>query len=151
MNRHVFAPAIAFLFAMSTATTVFAQAQTAAAAPQPPPAPAKFVRPVKGMAYIQMLQPAKTKRVGKDVVTVVTIKNFSNGAIHLLKVDEYWYDKSRKNIVTASMASVRKPINPRDIVEITLTSPWNAAMSVNQYFFSHAYGKIDVKGVKKFD
>jgi flagellar basal body L-ring protein FlgH len=148
MNRHVFAPAIALLFATFTATTVFAQAQKVA--PQPATR-AKFVRPVKGMAYIQMLQPAKTKRVGKDVVTVVTIKNMSNGAIHLLKVDEYWYDKSRKNIVTASMASVRKPINPGDIVEITLTSPWNAAMNVNQYFFSHANGKIDVKAVKKFD
>ena len=151
MNRHVFAPAIAFLFAVFTATTVFAQAQKVAPQPATPATRAKFVRPVKGMAYIQMLQPAKTKRVGKDVVTVVTIKNMSNGAIHLLKVDEYWYDKSRKNIVTASMASVRKPINPGDIVEITLTSPWNAAMNVNQYFFSHANGKIDVKAVKKFD
>lgn len=151
MKRLAILPAVTVAVCLS-ATHAFAQGAKAAAPTTPAPAsPAKFVRPVKGTAYLLMLQPTKSKRVGTDVVTIVTVKNISGGAIHLLKVDEYWYDKTRKKMVSASMSSVRKPLNPGEVVDVTMKTPWNSAMDTSQYFFSHANGKVEVKAVKKFE
>ena len=66
-----------------------AAAQTKPPAPAAaPPAKAKYVPPVKGVAEIGIVKP-DTKVQGKEVVTKITVKNLSFGAIHLLRVDEY--------------------------------------------------------------
>src|SRR6187402_1206747 len=98
MKHAAFAPA-AILCSLFVASTAFAQAKPAAqapatkAAPAPAPTtapavPARFVRPVKGIATIEVIQ-QQGRRIGNDIVTVLKIKNTSNGAISLLKVDEY--------------------------------------------------------------
>jgi hypothetical protein len=117
-------------------------------APAPAPERAKVYRPVKGEATIEIIR-SPSKYVGKDVVTVLKIKNTSNGRIDLLVVDEYWYDTNRQN-VSGTTERYRKPFNPGDVIEITLKSPLKPNLQQNLLMFSHANGKIAPKEVKKF-
>jgi hypothetical protein len=117
---------------------------------QTPAKPAKFLPPVKGLATIEVMQ--SSKRVGKEMVTVVKVRNTSKGPINLLKLDEYWYDASTK-IVTGTQYSHKKaPIQPGDIVEITLKSPIRPGTQPqqNQILFRHAYGDAKATKVKAF-
>lgn len=117
---------------------------------QAPAAPVKYYKPIKGIATIQVI-PSPPKKVGNDIVTVIKVKNMSKeGSIGLLKVDEYWYDV-KGQVVTGDTQSWRKPFNPGEIIQITMKSPYKPGMKQSQYMYSHANGKIDVKGVKKFD
>ena len=125
------------------------QATGAAPTTPAPAAKAKFYRPVKGTAYIQVIQ-TPSKPVGKDMVTVLKIKNMSNGRIDLLQIDEYWYDTKSKE-VSGSTEKWRKTFNPGDIIEVTMRSPIKPNLYKSQYMFTHANGKIDAKAVKKFD
>lgn len=126
----------------STATPA-TQAQT------PPPARAKWVQPVKGIAHIQVIQ-SPSKKVGNDIITTIKVKNVSDGSIALLRIDELWYNKKLEQ-VTGDTESIRRPINPGEIVEVTMKSPAKPDLYRSQYAFSHANGKIDVKAVKTFD
>ena len=86
------------------------------------------------------------------MVTTMKVKNMSRGAIALLIVDEYWYDKSKTpKIVTGDQQRWRKPFNPGEIIDLTFKAPINGAdLYQSQYSFSHANGKVDAKTVKKF-
>jgi hypothetical protein len=116
-----------------------------------PAAPAKFVRPIKGTATIEYIQ-TPSKKVGSDVVTVFRVKNTSSGAISLLKIDEYWYDK-KPEIVTGDSERWLKPFHPGEVIEITMRSPVKPGKELyrSQYQFSHAGGDIKPKAVKKFE
>ena len=158
MNRIAFAPAVALLCSLILASNAFAQAKPAqapatkaapAAAAQAPATPAKFVRPIKGVARIEFMQ-GTPKKIGGDIVTVLKIRNVSSGAISLLKVDEYWYNKKRE-VATGDSQRYRKPFLPGEIIEITTRSPFKPDLYQSQYQFSHANGGIDVKRVKKFE
>jgi hypothetical protein len=85
--------------------------------------------------------------------TVNKIKNTSKGSINLLRVDEYWYDKSMK-IVTGppTYAHKKAPIQPGEIIEITLRSPIPAGVTLhqNQVMFRHANGDARATKVKEF-
>ena len=157
MSRTPFV-ALALACALTPASSVFAQAKPAqapatkaapAAAAPAPAAPAKFVRPVKGIANIEIIQGAG-KKIGPDMVTVLKIRNTSAGAINLLKVDEYWYDR-KMQVVTGDSQAYRKPFLPGEIIELTMRSPVKPDLYKSQYQFSHANGTIQVKGVKKFE
>ena len=116
---------------------------------QAPAAPAKFIKPFKGTADIQFME-VSAKKTGGDIVTVLKIKNMSNAPISLLKVDEYWYNKSQQ-VVTGDTQPYRKPFMPGEIIELTLKAPYKADITVSQYMFSHANGQVNPKRVKKFD
>jgi hypothetical protein len=154
MKRVALACSVTLLLA---AATVFAQgkaAQAPATKASPttgsaPTAPAKFVKTLKGTAEIRFIQ-VSSKKVGPDIVTVLRIKNLSPLAVSLLKVDEYWYDKTPK-VVTGDTQSWRKPFLPGEVIEVTMKSPFKPALTASQYQFSHAGGKVDVKRVTKFD
>jgi hypothetical protein len=160
MKRYAFAPAFALVLAvLLVASSASAQARPGAQAPATkaapvtaapaPAAPARFVKMYKGVADIEVMQ-GTPKRVGADMVTVLKIRNMSPGAISLLKVDEYWYDKSMK-VVSGDSQPYRKPFNPGEIIEITLKSPIKPDLYKNQFAFSHANGQVKAKAVKKFD
>lgn len=169
MKRFALALAAAFVCSCLAAVPVVAQAKSAAqskpatqsktatqapatkAAPttQAPPVAAKFVKPIKGIAAIQIIQ-GPSKRIGDDIVTVFKVKNMSSGSIALLKIDEYWYDK-KQQVVTGDSQPYRKPFNPGEIIEITMRSPYKAEAYQSNYMFSHANGSVDPKKVKKFD
>jgi hypothetical protein len=152
MARYAFAPALVLCFLAATASGALAQAakpaapaSTAAAAPA---ARAKWVQPIKGIAKIEVIR-GNPKQVGKEVWTVLKIRNVSSGAIALLRADEYWYDTNRK-MVTGDTQRYRQPFNPGEIIEITMKSPVKPNLTSSQIHFEHANGKIDANGVKAF-
>jgi hypothetical protein len=152
MNRSALLSAAAFFGVLSFAPAVLAQsAKATPATPTATSAPAtkaKFVPLVKGVAEIEVIQGA-SKAVGKDIVTVLKIKNTSSGSIGLLRVDELWYNKDLKH-VTGDSQAIRRAILPGEIVEVTLKSPTVPNLYRSQYSFSHAGGTIKAKAVKKF-
>jgi hypothetical protein len=113
------------------------------------PTKAKFLPPVKGVATIEVIR-MPSKRVGKDMVTVLKIRNTSKAPINLLKADEYWYDKDLKMVSGDQQAHKKAPIQPGEIVEITLRSPVVPGMERNQIMFRHAYGDAKATAVKVF-
>jgi hypothetical protein len=148
MHRSVFAPAVALLFCAVTVSTAFAQAKPAAQPQTPAPAaPAKFVPPVKGVATIEVMR-GQSKRVGKEIITPLKIKNTSTGSISLLKIDELWYNKKR-DMVTAGDFRYKKPFLPGEIIDVEIRSPVVGEPDVSQLTFTHANGKVDFKTVKK--
>jgi hypothetical protein len=159
MNRFALLASAALLCSLALAPAALAQAarpqaQAAKATPatsppaSAPAAKAKFVPVVKGLASIEMIQ-GKSSRAGGDIVTVLKIKNTSSGAIALLRVDELWYNQKLQQ-VTGDSEKVLKPIQPGEIVEVTMKSPSKPDLYRSQYAFSHVNGKVDVKSVKKF-
>ena len=150
--------AVATVCSLLVVPSVFAQAKSTPQAPAakaaptagtPAPAtPAKWLKPVKGTAYVEVIR-GSVKKVGPDIVTVLKIRNMSAGAISLLKVDEYWYDKKMK-IVTGDSQPYRKPFNAGDVIEITMKSPSKPDLYRSQHAFSHANGAVSAKQVTKF-
>ncbi len=130
------------LACLLTAPALMAQSQA-------PAKPAAYVPPVKGIATIEVIQ-MPSKRVGQEMVTVLKIKNTSKGSINLLKADEYWYDQNLKIVSGTQYAHRTKPVQPGEIIEITLRSPVKPGMGRNQVMFSHANGKAEAKPVKAF-
>lgn len=114
---------------------------------QAPAAPAKYVRPVKGMATIDLFQ-VSSRPVGKDLVTIIRVKNTSNGAINLLKVDEYWYNSKGEVVTAGQYAHKKAPILPGEIAEITIRSPHKPGAVRNQVLFRHANGDVKPTKVK---
>lgn len=159
MKRPAFAPAVALVCGVLLASSAFGQARPGAQAPATkaapatatpaPAAPARFAKMFKGTADIEVIRSAP-KKVGGDMVTLLKIRNMSPGAIALLKVDEYWYDK-KMQIVSGDTQPYRKPFNPGEIIEVTMKSPVKPDLYQNQFMFSHANGDVKAKAVKKFD
>ena len=149
MTRSAFVAAAAVCIS-ALACPSFAQAPKPATPTTTAPAtPAKWVKPVKGTAFIEVIR-GQTKRVGNDMVTALKVKNTSDGAIALFRVDEIWYDHKLKQVTGDSFTS-HKPLNPGEVLDVTLKSPVKPDLYQSQYAFSHANGKVDAKQVKKFD
>ncbi len=84
------------------------------------------------------------------MVTVLKIKNTSKGSINLLKLDEYWYDQNMKIVSGSQYAHTKAPIQPGEVIEVTLRAAGAAGHEPNQVMFSHANGKAEAKTVKAF-
>jgi hypothetical protein len=136
-------------FALLTALACVVSTLPALAQPQTPAQPAKYVAPVKGQATIEVIQ-SPSKRIGKEMVTVLKVRNTSKGAINLLKADEYWYDQNMKIVSGSQYAHKKAPIQPGEIVEITLRSPVVPGLQRNQVMFRHANGEAKATPVKAF-
>lgn len=123
------------------------QAPTPAPEAQTAPAPAarpRLVAPVRGVAQLGYTKPVvKNATIGGKafVVTTIQVKNMASGAIAGLKVDEFWYDKAG-NPVTGDTYRHRTPLQPGEVITITLETPRAAGMDRNQYNFTHANGEI---------
>jgi hypothetical protein len=151
MTRSAVVSALTVVLAAASASIVQAQAAKPAApaeTPAPPAAKAKWMAPVKGVATIEVIRGA-SKHVGKEVVTVLKIKNTSSAPIALLRADEYWYDKDRK-MVSGDTQRHRQPLQPGEIVELTMRSPLKPNLVQSTINFAHANGTIQAKGVKQF-
>ena len=112
----------------------------APAAAQTPAAPARLAPPVRGQAELGYTKPV-TKRNGNEIVTTIKVKNLATGSIAGLKVDEFWYDKGG-DPVTGDTFRYRKPLQPGEVIEVTLRTPVNPKMDRNQYKFEHLNGTI---------
>ena len=146
MKSGRFALALACVL-VATAALSAAQAgrQTAPAAPaQAPAARPRLVAPVRGVAQMGYTLPVtkNAKIGGKDfIVTTIQVKNMASGAIAGLVVDEFWYDRAG-NPVTGDNYRHPRPIQPGEIITVTLETPRNPAMNRNQLSFKHANGEI---------
>ena len=143
------------LLLLALAGVIVLASGVAAQAPKPAtPAPAaqekapaakpKLVAPVRGVAQLGYTKPLvkRGKIGGKDfIITTIQVKNMATGAIAGLKVDEFWYDKAG-NPVTGDNYRHPRPLQPGEVVTITLETPSNPAMNRNQYNFTHANGEI---------
>ena len=108
-----------------------------------------FATPVKGVALLGITQPA-TKVVGKDVVTMIKVKNLSKAPIAGLKVAEYWYDKEG-NLLPGSSKQLRKALVPDEVQTIELRTVRNPKMDRNTYQFTHANGQVNTRVMTKIE
>lgn len=144
----------ATLFAVAGAVLLVSGvvAQQAPVAPRPaaqrpndegaaPKAPARLVAPFRGEAELHYTAPV-TKRVGNMVVTTMKVKNATNAPLAGLRIDEFWYDKSGNPVTGAKTFRHMKPLQPGEVIDVTLEVPSHPQMSRNQYKFEHANGKI---------
>jgi hypothetical protein len=109
----------------------------------------KFTPPVKGEALIDFTAPV-TKREGPNVVTKITVRNASLAPVPRLTIAETWFDKGGA-IVAGSKGMVNGLMQPGEIQTITITTPWKAAMSSNNYNFSHANGTVKPNKLAKIE
>lgn len=137
------AAAIGFLVAPA------AIAQTPAPAAQAAQAPRKLISPVRGEASVEYTRPV-TKRSGANVVTTLVIKNTSSAPIAGFRLEENWADKTG-NLAGGDVYRHPKPFMPGEVINVTLTSPYNARMTNNSYNFIHANGTVKPKNVPKID
>ena len=108
-----------------------------------------FTPPIKGEALVEFLQPV-TKRDGEKVVTRIQVRNKSLGPVARLQVSETWYDKAGA-IVAGGKGVINGLLQPDEVQTITISTPYNAKMSANNWNFSHAQGTVKPHLVKSFD
>jgi hypothetical protein len=112
----------------------------------------RLVAPVRGTAEIGYLKPnVKIGQVdGKPfVITVMTIKNLASAPIAGLKVDDFWYDRAGNPLPSDSYRHPR-PLQPGEVITVTLRTPRDSRMNRNQWQFSHANGEVKPTLVAKF-
>jgi hypothetical protein len=117
---------------------------TPAPGAQAPAAKPRLVAPVRGEAALGYTKPVvkPAKIGGRDfIVTTMQIKNLSTGAVAGLKIDEFWYNKAGDPVTGANYRHPR-PLQPGEVISVTLQTPRNPAMDRNQYKFEHANGTI---------
>lgn len=128
---------------------IAAEEQTTAAKPaeqsgQAPAARPRLVAPVRGVAQIGYTKPVvkRGKIDGKDfVITTMRIQNMATAPIAGLKVDDFWYDKQGNPLPSDSYRHPR-PLQPGEVITVTLETPLDPRMNRNQWQFSHANGDI---------
>jgi hypothetical protein len=136
---------VAGALAVATGSAAAQAGKPAAAPAQGTPAERpRLVAPVRGVAQIGYTKPmVKRGKVGdKDfVITTMQIKNMAAGPIAGLKVDDFWYDKGGNPLPSDSYRHPR-PLQPNEVITVTLETPADPRMNRNQWQFSHANGEI---------
>jgi hypothetical protein len=143
-------PAIAEPTSPDVDATAEEPAGTAPATPTTSLSSAKFVPPIHGIAEVELTKPV-TRRVGNEIVTTMRVKNTSTtNSIAGLRVDDYWYNTAGAP-VTGNTFRQRKPVQPGEVIEVTLRTPVSPRMDRNQYRFTHANGDIKTTVVPELD
>ena len=149
--------------ALAVAGIVAAGSTAAAQAPKPatpatPAAPAaqgakpRLLAPVRGVAQVNFTKPVvkRGKVGGKDfVITTMQIKNMASAPIAGLKIDDFWYDRAGGPLPSDSYRHPR-PLQPGEVITVTLETPADPRMNRNQWQFSHANGEVKPTLVNKF-
>ena len=108
----------------------------------------KNAPPLKGP--IEVGYDMSAKRAGDKIVTTFHVKNISaTGSIIGLQIDQFFYDKGgNPQQGTGDRQRVKTPINPGEVVTITLTSNTVPGMQSPQHKFSYRDGTIKPKLIK---
>jgi hypothetical protein len=109
----------------------------------------KLVAPVRGNAKVEITRP-NTRVVGKEIVTTFLLKNVEAAPIAGLKVEENWFDKAGNPVMGNTFRHL-KPLQPGEVITVSLKSPRSAAMQRNQYLFTHGNGIIKQQVVPKLE
>ena len=113
-----------------------------------PKTPTRLVAPFRGLAPIEYTAPV-AKREGTFIVTTFKVKNINNAPLAGFKVDEFWYDKPGNAVTGAPTFRHPKPMQPGEVITVTLKVPTHPQMDRNSYKFSHANGDIKPARVAK--
>jgi hypothetical protein len=135
------------LLAMTAAALITVVGSAAPAAGQTP-APAPRLTPaLRGEAQIAMTAP-EVKRTAKELITTFKVKNLSKQPLAGFKIEEFWYD-AKGTVIGGDTFRNPKPIQPDEIITITLTDPLTGKERNNNYKFSHANGTVKPTRVPK--
>ena len=148
MKLHQRTVALAAALGFLVAPVVFAQTP-APAAPAAQSAPRKLISPYRGDATVEFTKPV-SKRDGANIVTTMTIKNTSPGPLAGFRLEESWSDKTG-NLAGGDVYRHPKPFMPGEVIQVKLTTPFNARMQSNSYNFIHANGNVKPRSVPKID
>ena len=134
---------VRYAIAVAAAVALLAPASTSLRA-QGTPAPVlkKSAPPLRGTAELGFIQSAKLE--GNTIVTTFQIKNMSaTNAIVGLQISEFWYDKAGNPLQgTGDRQRLRAPLQPLEVVTITLKSPKVVGMTTPQYKFEQNNGSV---------
>jgi len=126
-----------------------APAVLSGAAPAAQDAPRKLISPMRGEATVEYTKP-NTKVQGREVVTVIVVKNTSEKPIAGFKLEESWIDKAG-TLSGGDTYRHRTPFMPGEVITVTLRTPRNDRMSSNSYNFTHANGTVKPTAVAKIE
>ncbi len=104
----------------------------------------RLLPPVRGVAQLGYTKPVveNTTTGGRQfVTTTMQVKNMALGSIVGLQIDEFWYDEAGNPVTGANFRHPR-PLQPGEVISVTLETPVNPQMDRNQYSFTHANGDI---------
>jgi hypothetical protein len=104
-------------------------------------AQSKLAAPFRGEAEVHYTKPAP-QRKGNMVVTTFKVKNATNAPLAGFRVDEFWYDKAGNPVTGAKTFRHPKPLQPGEVITVTLEVPVDDRMNRNSYQFAHANGKV---------
>jgi hypothetical protein len=141
--------ALAVALGFVIAPAAFAQTPAPAPAQAAPAAPRKLISPFRGDATVEFTK-AVTKREGANIVTTMTVKNTSPGPLAGFRLEESWADKTG-NLAGGDVYRHPRPFMPGEVIQIKLSTPFNARMQSNSYNFIHANGTVKPKLVPKID
>jgi len=134
---------VRYAIAVAAAVALLAPASASLRA-QGTPAPVlkKSAPPLRGTAELGFIQSAKLE--GNTIVTTFQIKNMSaTNAIVGLQISEFWYDKAGNPLQgTGDRQRLRAPLQPLEVVTITLKSPKVVGMTTPQYKFEQNNGSV---------
>ena len=108
------------------------------------PARPRLVAPIRGEALIGHTRPV-TVRKGNNYVTTIRVKNLSTGSVAGFRAEEFWYDANRQPVAGSNTFRPRQPLQPGEVVDITLTSPANPNSNTNALQFNHANGDVKMQ------
>src|SRR5262245_9244407 len=138
----------AALAAQATTTT---PGTTSSAPLQPVLAGKKIVPPIREEAAVHYMQPVTKAIPGQNnVQTTVKVRNASTAPIARLSITETWYDKGGA-IVAGGKGTIPGLLQPGEIQTIVIETPYNKAMSSNNWNFTHANGAVKPAKVKTLE
>ena len=146
MKLHQRTVALAAALGFLIAPVAFAQTPAPAAQSA---APRKLISPYRGDATVEFTKPV-SKRNGANIVTTMTIKNTSPGPLAGFRLEESWSSKDG-NLAGGDVYRHPRPFMPGEVIQVTLTTPYNTRMQSNSYNFIHANGNVKPRSVPKID
>jgi len=130
------------------ASPLYAQANVGQAQ-KPASTLGKFTPPIRGTADLEVAPPKSVVK-GKMVITTIEVRNPNQAPIAGLKCDEVWWDRNRSLVPGGGQYRHKKPLQPGERLTITIETEKDSRMDRNDYQFSHAWGQIRPKNVKRF-
>ena len=109
----------------------------------------KLAPPIYGEAKIQVTKPA-TKIAGNEVITTLMVKNIETAPIAGLQIDEFWYD-SNGTPMGATTYRHPRPLQPGEVIAVTMKTNRSKGLSRNKVGFTHAHGTIKQTVVAKIE
>jgi hypothetical protein len=107
-----------------------------------------FDPPIRGEALVQFTGP-ETRRDGDDVVITFQVKNAVLAPIPRLTIAVTWYDGA-DNVIGGGRGFINGLLQPGEIQEIEIRTPYSPRMNTNNFNFSHANGSVKPERLAEF-